>query len=284
MLNIFGTDYCGDITLPAICENQSEVLTPLKSQVAGILVLPKGVAGPSSWISSDAWEGVIDNTDTDNAAAKLLTGSGEIPEAEETVARLGKTYEKVVQRVYQLNFDISIREDSNYFFMQKFQQGFRAFNFWILTLGGRILGGQNGIAPDFVTATAPYGGSRSDVERGILKIRWKADIDPSRAYLPELLELGSSFVVTPGGSNVAYFHQGFASQASANLTWTANSGALPTTNTKAQIMVFQRGQKLEEVAQYSISHNTGPGESTITINANTHFSGADYEVIAITTT
>ena len=62
---------------------------------------------------------------------------------------------------------------------------------------------------------------------------------------------------------------------SGTLTWTQNSGKLPTTNLLASIHVYQNGQKLID-SQYSI---TAP--ATITIDANTHYDGSNYIVFAI---
>ena len=81
--------------------------------------------------------------------------------------------------------------------------------------------------------------------------------------------------VTINGSAVSIFNQEFIATSSNVLTWTQNSGKLPTTNLLASIHVYQNGQKLID-SQYSI---TAP--ATITIDANTHFDGSNYIVFAI---
>jgi hypothetical protein len=81
--------------------------------------------------------------------------------------------------------------------------------------------------------------------------------------------------VTVNGSNVSIFNQEFLDTTSAILTWTQNSGKLPTTNLLAAIHVYQNGQKLVD-SQYSI---TLP--ATITIDSNTHYDGSNYIVFAI---
>jgi len=81
--------------------------------------------------------------------------------------------------------------------------------------------------------------------------------------------------VTVNGSNVSIFNQEFIDTTSAILTWTQNSGKLPTTNLLASIHVYQNGQKLVD-SQYSI---TLP--ATITIDSNTHYDGSNYIVFAI---
>lgn len=81
--------------------------------------------------------------------------------------------------------------------------------------------------------------------------------------------------VTVNGSAVSIFNQEFLDTTSAILTWTQNSGKLPTTNLSAAIHVYQNGQKLVD-SQYSI---TLP--ATITIDSNTHYDGSNYIVFAI---
>ena len=81
--------------------------------------------------------------------------------------------------------------------------------------------------------------------------------------------------VTVTGSAVSIFNQEFLDTNSNVLTWTQNSGNLPTTNLNASIHVYQNGQKLID-SQYSI---TLP--ATITIDSNTHYDGSNYIVFAI---
>ena len=81
--------------------------------------------------------------------------------------------------------------------------------------------------------------------------------------------------VTINGSAVSIFNQEFLDTTSGTLTWTQNSGKLPTTNLLAAIHVYQNGQKLIDI-QYSI---TLP--ATITIDSNTHYDGSNYIVFAI---
>lgn len=81
--------------------------------------------------------------------------------------------------------------------------------------------------------------------------------------------------VTVTGSAVSIFNQEFLDTNSGTLTWTQNSGKLPTTNLLAAIHVYQNGQKLID-SQYTI---TLP--ATITIDSNTHYDGSNYIVFAI---
>jgi hypothetical protein len=52
-----------------------------------------------------------------------------------------------------------------------------------------------------------------------------------------------------------------------------NSGITQVSNTNANVLVFMNGQKLIPTVQYII------GGSTITIDSNTHYDGANYEVV-----
>jgi hypothetical protein len=81
--------------------------------------------------------------------------------------------------------------------------------------------------------------------------------------------------VTVTGSLISIFSEEFLNTSSNVLTYTKNSGVLPTTNTDASIQVYQNGQKLI-VSQYIITQ-----PDTITIDSNTHYDGSNYIVFAI---
>lgn len=274
---------CGMVTLPELPTSFGGGLSPLLSQVCGLLILPKGAPPPSSWVSADAVEAVIDNTVTDNSAGKWLVGRGGIDKPEEVVLNLGRRSQQVATRLYTLTYEVNIRCDGVYNFLTTLQNNYRAFNFWMNTRGGRLFGGSGGIVPHRATGWAEYSEEADEVERGFIELQWYADSEPLRT-LANINPSGGGVTPTPI-SNVMFYQQSFPSQATNVLTWTTNSGTLPTTNTKAQILVFQEGQKLEEGAavQYTIAHATAPGESEITINSATHYSGANYEVIAVVT-
>jgi hypothetical protein len=65
----------------------------------------------------------------------------------------------------------------------------------------------------------------------------------------------------------------YQNQSGVSIVLPANSGITAVSNTDAQVFVFQNGQKIWPGVQYTISG------STITIDAGTHFDGANYEVI-----
>lgn len=275
-----------ETTLPAICTSQPEAVKPRFSQVCGLILLPFGAVGPASWATQSDMEGIIDNTDTGNARAKYIAGRGGLEEPEVIVANLGRRTRHKAGIRYRLEYEVSIQNDGQWALAQKLQGNYKAFRFWYLTQSGRIFGGQDGIDPDYIQSAMPLGAGHEDVEKAVFRIEWYADADPSRTLMPNFSPSGSGEEVEPTPiSNVMFYQQSFENQSTNTLTWTKNSGALPTSNTKAQILVFMEGQKLEEGAavHYTISHATAPGESEITINASTHYAGANYEVIAIIT-
>ena len=81
--------------------------------------------------------------------------------------------------------------------------------------------------------------------------------------------------VTVTGSLISIFSEQFLNTSSNILTYTKNSGVLPTTNTDASIQVYQNGQKLI-ASQYTITQ-----PSTITIDSDTHYDGSNYIIFAI---
>lgn len=282
MINDFLPADCKQVTLPAIAADQNVQLPPKLSEICGILAIPLGAAPPTSWVSKAAIEATADNTVTDNSMAKWIIGRGEIPQPEDVIVELGKRERRIATRAYAIEFEVNVRCDPELAFVHTFQRQYRSFRFWLATRGGRFLGGSRGIHPDFVTAWSPY--LRDDLERAFLRFEWYADGSPTRATVAGLFDGGAGEDDQPTSiANVMFYQQSFPSQATSTLTWTTNSGVLPTSNTAAQILIFQNGQKLEETVQYSISHLTGPSESEITIGALTHFAGANYEVLAVVT-
>lgn len=249
-------------------------------------MLPLGAARPVDWTDYSSFAEILDNTTTAIDKGKWFTGQGEIPEATDITVSIGRSVRRIVRRRYDLVLNVDIATDEQYEFIRSLQKNYRSFRFWAPTLGGRLLGGNEGIRPDFLTAKTVYGGGVNDVEAGRISLQWFSDVDPERAYMPDLF-LGqpstpSGGSESGGGDTVNLYSQNFEASATATLTWTQNGGDLPMSNTEAQILVFQNGQKLyEHLGQYSISYATGPGESEIVIGGATHFSGANYQVISI---
>ncbi len=96
------------------------------------------------------------------------------------------------------------------------------------------------------------------------------EVKTQRAVIEVIYTVGYDSAATSVGSSYL-FRQEFLAQADDDLTITENNGALPSSNQDALISVYQNGQKLL-TSQYSI---TG---SVITIDGDTHISGANYQV------
>lgn len=85
---------------------------------------------------------------------------------------------------------------------------------------------------------------------------------------------GSGLVGASGATvNIQLSYNPFLNSYTNVLVLNANSGITQVSNSNANVLVFQNGQKLIPTIQYII------GGSTIGINVNTHYDGANYEVI-----
>ena len=85
---------------------------------------------------------------------------------------------------------------------------------------------------------------------------------------------GSGLVGANGATvNIQLSYTPFLSSNTNVLVLPVNSGVTNVSNTNANVLVFQNGQKLLPTVQYVISG------STVTIDTNTHYDGANYEVI-----
>jgi hypothetical protein len=85
---------------------------------------------------------------------------------------------------------------------------------------------------------------------------------------------GSGLVGANGATvNIQLSYTPFINSMTNVLVLPVNSGITQVSNTNANVLVFQNGQKLIPTIQYIISG------STIGINVNTHYDGANYEVV-----
>lgn len=85
---------------------------------------------------------------------------------------------------------------------------------------------------------------------------------------------GSGLVGANGATvNIQLSYTPFLNSMTNVLVLAVNSGITQVSNTNANVLVFQNGQKLIPTVQYII------GGSTIGINVNTHYDGANYEVV-----
>ena len=85
---------------------------------------------------------------------------------------------------------------------------------------------------------------------------------------------GSGLVGANGATvNIQLSYTPFINSMTNVLVLAPNSGITQVSNTNANVLVFQNGQKLIPTIQYIISG------STVGINVNTHYDGANYEVV-----
>lgn len=247
------------------------------SQVAAVLIKPEGVAAPQE--ATTAWyDAIIDNAVTRDTAAKWLIGVGEVEQTQEVTAALGKDHRQVTRRRYSLRMEIPTGPNQHYDFLRVLQRGKRPIRFWFFTIGGSAVGGLTGISTDEIHGLIRH--ETDGHETGQVLIDWWADRDAQRANVGPVS--GGPDPTPPVITSYMFYEQLFENQAVASLTWTKNAGVLPTSNEDAQIWVYLDQRKLWP-SQYTVTHNTGPGESTITIDSNTHYAGANYEVVAVIT-
>lgn len=269
---------CGPPTLPVLPVDSwcAALSAPLLSQIKAVLMLPVGLNTPDDWTVKADVEGVIGNETVGNSTGKWLVGFGEVPEPEEVTATLGRVKKIHCRNKYTLLLNMLLSCEENYSFLRSLQGNWTGFRFWFYTVGGRFIGGATGIEPSFVRPTFSYGSGASDIERATLRIEWDADGDAPRTYLPGLF--GNTIQEQTANFQVAVYRQNYSAQAGAQLIWTTNGGDLnaPYAN---NLWVLMNGQKLNpDLGQYTVTAGTGPGQSTITIDALTHYSGANYEV------
>lgn len=94
---------------------------------------------------------------------------------------------------------------------------------------------------------------------------------PTRKYT-------TGITLSTGGDAKIRF-QMFSNTASNVLTWTVNSGVLPSANQDAYIVVCMNGQELLP-SQYTITADTAPNESEIEIDSDSYVEGANCTVRA----
>ena len=150
---------CDAWNLPALSTCQEgAAYRRRRSEVGGLLMVPVGATKPGTWTNSTDWEGVIDNESTDDTKGKYLVGIGSFtPESLVEVSLSGGRFIENRERTYALNMAVVNIADEHNDFCRKLQTNLRRFDFWLVTVDGRIVGGPNGIRSfrvnaDFVLA------------------------------------------------------------------------------------------------------------------------------------
>ncbi|MCA9368292.1 hypothetical protein KC887_08645 [Candidatus Kaiserbacteria bacterium] len=182
MLNQFlEIDGCGN-NLGAIAADQDCLVIPIHSQVNKIRIVPDIVEKGTDWDWTEFsdWLSITDNTYTDNTKAKYLKGIGGRPEPTVQEVDLPQGKKATDYKRFRLEFTVFISEDAVYTLLRQLH-GWTGFRFWYETVGGKRIGGENGIKPQNVTTYAAiYGAGRNDIESGRIIIEWIADSEADR--------------------------------------------------------------------------------------------------------
>jgi len=264
-----GRDELLALPLPGTCAGEG---APLFSQVSAVIMGP-GALGPADWEDAGTYPAFF------AGAGKFLPVTGELPRGvpnRGTVGRATNGSLIMTHRKYTSNLTVNPRCEEVADFLLGLQKNWRGFRFWLLTAGGRVIGGARGIKPAYVDAGLEWAGGRDSLEQGFLTLEWFSTSGADVAYVPALVDDNAGPVPDVPENMCDMYSQYFSNQAGNTLTWTANGGDLATP-ALTRVFVFQNGVKLNQsVGQYTVSQ--GVGSATITINALTHFEGADYVV------
>ena len=245
------------------------------SEVCNILLLPLGGAFPTTWSDLASLQAAIDNTDTTGGYGKWLPGKGSIPASNVLTAPMGRQHLKKVGAEYQLTFEVPIYCAAYYEACRTIQKNPTYYNLWFFTVAGFGFGGQNGIRPYYLHCDLPKGGSDNAVEVGIITVRWRADGDPARVSMPGL----NGGTDETSELSITMYRQAFPDGDTNVLTWTSNNGTIPL-SPNTRFWLHSNGKKLEPLVHYTITANTGVGESTITVDPILHTEGDRYEAFS----
>lgn len=151
-------DVCSDPGLAAWPEDQDcTSYLQKKSQVCAIVVLPKGAEKPSNWETLEGWAGIIDNTNTDRTKGRYLVGIGSfLPNQEIGVSLSGDRHNEIRDRNYRLTFTVLNMDDGHMQFGRRIERGYKGYDVWLETIGGRLIGGPEGMQPVVVNAQFPF--------------------------------------------------------------------------------------------------------------------------------
>jgi hypothetical protein len=180
-------DCTDDFFLPAMTADQNcTSYVQGLSQICDIWIVPDeatdifaNFATTPTYVS-----GSVDNTVTDNSKAKHFVVIGELPASEKTVTPYPKLKEKTTNRVFTPSLRVLNLSDGNYATLQKMQGGWTGFTFYYADLAGYVYGKQGGISPKFLDVDLPKGGGNTDVNVGIITLKFDASTDPQRRINP----------------------------------------------------------------------------------------------------
>jgi hypothetical protein len=179
---------CSDFVVPDIVSE--DCLDSIVSELSEIKQLyiasidpadrTKPLNGPTDWTSSAAWDAVISNTGT---GVREIFGIGSIPAPESQSRTFHDNQSKVVNKQYELTFDIESIHPTNYEFLRKLQCGAKV-RIWYMSRGDFMYGGLNGIPVQVFDATSPMDRGADAYKKLIFQFRWNALCDPERIPSP----------------------------------------------------------------------------------------------------
>ena len=164
-----GTAPSNKCATPQLSEIRQLILSDTDPATGQALYKPSGDVSVEG-----SWTGVIDNDAA--AAAKRVTGSGDIPAGPETTVVVnGVPVPITKERV--INFDVVAFTDEQNELFRKMQHGWRGF-VWALTREGRIVGGETGIDVQCTMCEPDYTRGNEAVKMWKIKLIWYAKISP----------------------------------------------------------------------------------------------------------
>lgn len=160
-------DVCEKYELLEFVEDQDSICYDQKlSEVCGVVILPYKAARPSDWTTIAGLEGVIDNSDLTMTKARYLVGIGSFLPDEKVIVNLanGRVVE-VRDRSSTLKFRELNMTEGHRRFGELLQLGWKDFDVYLETNGGRLIGGEFGMRPRFVDSDFPFEEGNNSRER-----------------------------------------------------------------------------------------------------------------------
>lgn len=173
---------CDAWNLPAITTCQDgTTYNQRRSEISAILMLPIGATPPGSWDNLADWVNTIDNAETDDTKGKYLVGIGSFQlENQVEVSLSGGRMVENRERTYRLAMNVLNIDDGHNNLCRKLQTNARRFNFWLLTVGDRLVGGTKGMRP--VRVNADFILASGDQSREV----WQINITTTFLQYPEM--------------------------------------------------------------------------------------------------
>lgn len=189
---------CDSWNIPAISTCQDEpTYRQRRSEISAILMLPHGATPPGNWENLSDWVNTIDNTETDDSKGKYLVGIGSfLPDTLTEVSLAGGRMVENRERTYRLNMAVLNIDDGHTAFCRKLQTNARRFNFWLITIGDRLIGGPSGMKPQRVNADFVLASGRDSREV------WNLTFTTTFLQFPEMTAQAVDFTgsgLAPGG-------------------------------------------------------------------------------------